>query len=604
MTALRPILTRPTKSTPRALRADLSHILCLRSARRARGVLLPISSILTFLAVIFFLSKPVIAADPPSEGTSYLTAVSKGQVPNDTGSDGGTKMSIEKLAELGGDALKVVFAPEDSFSDRTSKVKNWKQFTTLRFEVFNPSTKITGLKLNVNHRRTTSFNTRVVVPITVKPGKNTILIGIDDMVNSNGTAPDLANVLKWFISSDSNKETTLFFSDIRLEGGEAALAPGNPLTAPATPAGGSSAGYRVHGKIGDQKVDLIVTPILSPSAPQGSQPDSSNGEAIPHRRIHADKIPTFDRVIALDTPEADAVLSALEIFPPDNPWNLDIAKWPLHPNSRAIVASIGSEKIFRVNYDMACIIVPANQKLVPVKVTEYPAESEKGPFPIPDSMPIEGWPSAYQNSPKHKGLTLDDIQRNKLKEEGDRHAIVVDAANRMLYEFWVTRKTDAGWEAAQASVFDLKTNKLRPDGWTSADAAGLPIFPAVVRYDELKRGIVDHAMRVTVPRSDKEYVYPATHHAGHALDANLPRMGERLRLRQDFDITGFSPDSQAILKGLKQYGMLVADNGISWAISVAPDPRIPDLSPEMRKLKGSDFEVIQAPRGYRPPTDH
>lgn len=164
----------------------------------------------------------------------------------------------------------------------------------------------------------------------------------------------MANVLKWFISSDSDKETTLFFSDIRLEGGEAA---GNPLIAPAAPALSSPAGYRVQGTIGGQKVDLVVTPIPSPSAPQGSKPDS-NGESIPHRRLHADKIPTVDRVIAFDTPEADAVLSALEIFPPDNPWNLEITKWPLHPNSRAIVASIGADKIFRVNYDMACVIVP------------------------------------------------------------------------------------------------------------------------------------------------------------------------------------------------------------------------------------------------------
>jgi hypothetical protein len=142
---------------------------------------------------------------------------------------------------------------------------------------------------------------------------------------------------------------------------------------------------------------------------------------------------------------------------------------------------------------------------------------------------------------------------------------------------------------------------MRPEEWTSTDAAGLPIFPSVVRYDELKRGLVEHAMRVTVTKSRRAYVYPARHFASSHKDENLPRMGERLRLRQDFDISAFSPECQAILKGLKKYGMFVADNGLDWSISVAPDPRIPVLHDELRKLKGSDFEVVEAPRGYEPP---
>src|SRR5207249_4261733 len=126
----------------------------------------------------------------------------------------------------------------------------------------------------------------------------------------------------------------------------------------------------------------------------------------------------------------------------------------------------------------------------------------------------------------------------------------------------------------------LKSNKLRPDGWTSSDAAGLPIFPSIVRYDELKRGAVEHALRVTVVKTRREYVYPATHFASKLTDENLPRMGERIRLRQDFDVSGFSQEVQTILKALKKYGMFVADNGIDWAISVAPDPRIPVLNEE------------------------
>jgi hypothetical protein len=195
-----------------------------------------------------------------------------------------------------------------------------------------------------------------------------------------------------------------------------------------------------------------------------------------------------------------------------------------------------------------------------------------------------------------KGVTLEDVQRDKLGEGGDRHAIVVDPVSRMLYELYQARRTDGGWQAAQTSTFDLKSNALRPDGWTSTDAAGLPIFPAVVRYDELRRGMVDHALRVTVRRSRRAYVSPATHQASRLTDPALPRMGERIRLKAGFDLSGFSPEAQAILKGLKRYGMLVADNGIDWAVSVAPDRRIPALHEELRRVKGSAFEVVVAPR--------
>jgi hypothetical protein len=312
-------------------------------------------------------------------------------------------------------------------------------------------------------------------------------------------------------------------------------------------------------------------------------------------------MPAIDRPIPFDTPEADAIVSALEVFPPDNPWNLDVSDWPLHHDSRAIVASIGPQKPLRCNPDMGYVLVPPGQKRVNVKIVGYPGESDRGPFPVPDNTPIEGWPANYQR--KEPAVTLDDVQRDRLGEGGDRHALVVDPVNRMLYEFYQLKKTDAGWQAAQASVFDLKSNKLRPEEWTSSDAAGLPVFPAVARYDELKRGLVEHALRVTVVRTRRAYVYPARHFASRLTDVSLPRMGERLRLRQDFDVSAFSPEVQAILKGLKRYGMFVADNGIDWALSVAPDPRIPSLHEELRKVKGSDFEVVQPPMGYRPPPD-
>ncbi len=313
-------------------------------------------------------------------------------------------------------------------------------------------------------------------------------------------------------------------------------------------------------------------------------------------RIRAAKMPPITKPVMFDTPEADAILSALEVYPPDNPWNAVVSGWPRHPDSDAIVASIGADKPLRCNTDMGFVLVLPDQARVAVKIADYPGESDPGPFPVPPNMPIEGWPVSYQRDARLARYTLDDVQRDVPNLDGDRHAIVVDPVNRKLYEFYQMRKTDQGWRAAQASVFDLTTNKLRPDGWTSADAAGLPIFPAVVRYDELRRGMVEHAMRVTVRKTRRAYVAPATHYASPHKNPEYPRMGERLRLRGDYDIAGFSREAQAILKGLKEYGMLVADNGIEWALSVAPDARIPELHEELRRVKGAAFEVVTAPK--------
>jgi hypothetical protein len=231
---------------------------------------------------------------------------------------------------------------------------------------------------------------------------------------------------------------------------------------------------------------------------------------------------------------------------------------------------------------MGFILVPPDQKRVPVKLVAYPAESDEGPYPIPDEAPIENWPL--------DGRSLAASQT--AKEQGDRHVLVVDPVNCMLYEFYQGRKTDTGWQAACEATFDLRSNRLRPEGWTSSDAAGLPIFPSVIRFDECERGMVEHAMRFTVRRTRKAYVYPATHFASSLTDETLPRMGERFRLRQNFAESGFSPHVQAILKGLKKYGMFVADNGGDWRLSVAPDSRIKGLD-ELRRVRGSDFEVVQ-----------
>lgn len=343
---------------------------------------------------------------------------------------------------------------------------------------------------------------------------------------------------------------------------------------------------------------VFVSALMGFAADSKSTPKSDPARLA---RIKAATMPPVTTPTPFNTHEADAVCSALEIFPEDNPWNTVIEDWPVARNSKAMIASIGADKPLRYNDDMTFVLVPPGQKRIDVKIVSYPDESDKGPFPVPENIPIEGWPSNYKRNAKLKNSALDDVQRDKAKLGGDRHAAVVDPANRMLYEFYQMKKTDAGWQAACTAIFDLKSNKLRPDGWTSTDAAGLPIFPAIIRYDELKRGMVDHAMRFTVKRSRRAYVYPATHFASRLKDDELPRMGERFRLRQDFDVSKFSPEVQAILKGLKKYGMYMADNGMDWGLSCSADERVPVLHEELRKVKGSDFEVVTAPPGYVPP---
>ena len=302
-------------------------------------------------------------------------------------------------------------------------------------------------------------------------------------------------------------------------------------------------------------------------------------------------MPKITVPVMFDTPEADTVLAALQVFPPDNWWNRDISGLPVHPDSAKMIASIGPEKSIEYNLDMGFILVPPDQQRVEVAPIEYANESDPGPFPLPDNAPIENWPLARNENLKalpKPGQTLEQFQR---EAEGDRHVLVVDPVNAMLYEFYGAKRRDDGWQAMQVSTWNLRTGALRPDRWTSADAAGLPIFPAVVRYDECARGMVEHAMRFTVRRTRRAFVIPATHWASQSRDPAHPRMGERFRLKKEFDVTGFPPHVQAILKGLKKHGMFVADNGSDWWMSIAPDRRLEGLE-ALHRVKGGDFEVV------------
>ena len=317
------------------------------------------------------------------------------------------------------------------------------------------------------------------------------------------------------------------------------------------------------------------------------------GAAGPGRVNHEGRtlpaLPKIDKPILFNTPEADAVLAAMQVFPTDNPWNEDISARPVLANSARMIQRIGGGKTLAYNLDMGFVIVPANQPTIDVKIVEYPDESDKGPYPVPDNAPIEGWPL--------EGGTLANVQANG---QGDRHMIVVDPIAGMLHEFYIGRRVGGVWQAACEATFDLKTNATRPRTWTSSDAAGLPIFPAVVRYDECERGKVEHALRVTFRQTRREFIYPATHFASRLKDADLPAMGQRLRLKAGVDVAGMPKHARAVAYALKKYGMFAADNGGDWRISVAPDKRIQGLD-ALRKLRGADFEVVQTtgPRAGR-----
>jgi hypothetical protein len=268
------------------------------------------------------------------------------------------------------------------------------------------------------------------------------------------------------------------------------------------------------------------------------------------------------------------------LLPDDNPWNLDISKAPVDPNSARLVASIGLDKPLHPDFGtfldgvpngIPYVVVPGNLPKVPVKFF-YASESDPGPYPIPPNAPIEGGP----------------------KSTGDRHVIVLDRDNWMLYEMFDAHPLGRGWKAGSGAIFNLKSNKRRPQGWTSADAAGLPILPGLVRYEEVEAGAIRHALRFTAEKTRQAYVYPATHFASPNKDPNLPPMGMRVRLRANFDMTGYPPECKVILTALQKYGMLLADNGGPWFVSGAPDPRWSDDNlHELKKVRGRDFEVLR-----------
>lgn len=277
-----------------------------------------------------------------------------------------------------------------------------------------------------------------------------------------------------------------------------------------------------------------------------------------------------------------AAIAGCPMFPANNVWNTPIDSLPLDPKSSAYVTSIGTGGGLKADFGaglwnggpigIPSTTAPSTQPKVPVAFG-YADESDPGPYPIPPGAPVEGGSAG----------------------SGDRHVLVVQSGPCKLYEtFDSWPQADGSWRAGSGAIFDLSSNALRPATWTSADAAGLPILPGLVRYDEVASGAITHALRFTVPRTRKAYVWPARHQASSLTDPNLPPMGQRFRLRAGFDISGFSPANQLILTALKRYGMFLADNGSAWYVSGAPDDRWDntDLHKLQQLVHGSDFEAV------------
>jgi hypothetical protein len=293
----------------------------------------------------------------------------------------------------------------------------------------------------------------------------------------------------------------------------------------------------------------------------------------PSARPHANPVPEGEGING----------RSLSFFPPDNAWNTDISAAPVDPNSAALIASIGLDLGLHPDFGtvwngapngIPYVVVGAQQPKVPVSF-EYSDESDPGPYPIPLDVPIEGGANS----------------------SGDRHVLVVDADAGLLYELFAAYPENGGasWHAGSGAIFDLNANDLRPAGWTSADAAGLPILPGLVRYDEVvEQGAIEHALRFTTRRTRRAYVPPARHLASRLTDPNLPPMGMRVRLRASFNTSTFPTSVQVILNALKTYGMFVADNGSDWYVSGAPDPRWDDDAlATIRRVSGRDFEVMR-----------
>jgi hypothetical protein len=268
-------------------------------------------------------------------------------------------------------------------------------------------------------------------------------------------------------------------------------------------------------------------------------------------------------------------VSGCTVFPSNNIWNRRVDGLPVDAKSSAYINGIGASTALHAdfgsgNIGIPFVVVPSNQATKTVTFT-YAAESDPGPYPIPDNPPIEG------------------------DGQGDAHVLILQQGSCKLYEIFAAVKSGGSWSGGSGAVFDLRSNALRPDTWTSADAAGLAIFPGLVRYEEVVAGEIAHAIRFTVSKSQKSYVWPARHEAGSSSNPDVVPMGARFRLKNSVDISGYSPELQVILTAMKRYGIIVADNGSNWFISGAPNEMWDnDKLSAIKNIKGGDFEAVNS----------
>ena len=334
---------------------------------------------------------------------------------------------------------------------------------------------------------------------------------------------------------------------------------------------------RVTGRRAAFTSPLAIVLLLTACGGGGGSVGASTGNSIPV----VSPTPATQPTTAPPPPAAGVPsVAGCRIFPSNNPWNTDVSGSPVDANSAAYLAAMNAATTFlhpdfgsNPAYGIPYTSVGAGQAQVPMAF-DYASESDPGPYPIPPNAPIEGGAGAT----------------------GDRHVLVVDSSTCKLYELYAAQFVGPGWHAGSGAVFDLGSNALRPDYWTSADAAGLPILPGLVRYDEAaQNGEIDHALRFTVRSTQRAFIHPATHYASSSTDPALPPMGLRVRLKASFDVSAFTGSSRAVLTALKRYGMLVADNGSDWFISGATDGRWNDADlNQLKRVPAGAFEVVQA----------
>ncbi|WP_198950304.1 hypothetical protein [Kineosporia sp. A_224] len=344
---------------------------------------------------------------------------------------------------------------------------------------------------------------------------------------------------------------------------------------------GTTEAFTAPAPSGPVTASAAPTAAASSAAPTSSAPSATGGTGTVTATVGAGRS-TRAPARALGGLGPGASLAGLRLFPASNAWNTRVDGAPVDPRSATLIASIGAgdrlHPDFGANWDggpfgIPYVVVAGTQAKVPVRF-EYADESDRGPYPVPRNAPVEGGAAA----------------------DGDRHVIVVDRDHQRLYELYAAYPVDGGrsWRAGSGAVFDLRTGASRPAGWTSADAAGLPILPGLVRYDEVRAGRIDHALRFTVSRTRKGYVAPARHWASSDPSAALPPMGMRVRLKASFDVSKYPPQARVVLVALQRYGMIVADNGSDWYLSGAPDRRWDDEQLNaLKNVPGSAFEVVR-----------